>query len=167
MKDYDELLISLRRITRAIDLYSKRLQKNTNLTISQLLVMEAIVKIDKPTPSAIAKSILLSQATVTNLIDRLEKNELVQRKRLGTDKRTVNVVLTESGEAKFKEAPELLQSGFLTGISQAGDLGAGNAGQRCRSGRIDDGRRGYRRLPYPRPRRYRLRLGEQLTLLRP
>jgi DNA-binding MarR family transcriptional regulator len=113
MKDYDELLISLRRITRAIDLYSKRLQKNTNLTISQLLVMEAIVKIDKPTPSVIAKSILLSQATVTNLIDRLEKNELVQRKRLGTDKRTVNVVLTESGEAKFKEAPELLQSGFL------------------------------------------------------
>jgi DNA-binding MarR family transcriptional regulator len=113
MKDYDELLISLRRITRAIDLYSKRLQKNTNLTISQLLVMEAIVKIDKPTPSAIAKSILLSQATVTNLIDRLEKNGLVQRKRLGTDKRTVNVVLTENGEAKFKEAPELLQSGFL------------------------------------------------------
>lgn len=113
MKDYDELLISLRRITRAIDLYSKRLQKNTRLTISQLLVMEAIVKIDKPTPSAIAKSILLSQATVTNLIDRLEKNGLVQRKRLGTDKRTINVVLTEDGEAKFKEAPELLQSGFL------------------------------------------------------
>ncbi len=113
MKDYDELLISLRRITRAIDLYSKRLQKNTKLTISQLLVMEAIVKIDKPTPSAIAKSILLSQATVTNLIDRLEKNGLVQRKRLGTDKRTVNVVLTEEGEAKFEEAPELLQSGFL------------------------------------------------------
>ena len=111
MKDYDELLIALRRITRAIDLYSKRLQKDTRLTISQLLVMDAIVKIDKPTPSAIAKSILLSQATVTNLIDRLEKNGLVQRKRLGTDKRTINVVLTDLGEAKYNEAPELLQSG--------------------------------------------------------
>jgi DNA-binding MarR family transcriptional regulator len=113
MKDYDELLIALRRITRAIDLYSKRLQKDTRLTISQLLVMDAIVKIDKPTPSAIAKSILLSQATVTNLIDRLEKNGLVQRKRLGTDKRTINVVLTELGETKYEESPELLQSGFL------------------------------------------------------
>ncbi len=113
MKDYDELLIALRRITRAIDLYSKRLQKDTRLTISQLLVMDAIVKIDKPTPSAIAKSILLSQATVTNLIDRLEKNGLVQRKRLGTDKRTINVVLTELGKAKYNDAPELLQSGFL------------------------------------------------------
>ena len=113
MKDYDELLIALRRITRAIDLYSKRLQKDTRLTISQLLVMDAIVKIDKPTPSAIAKSILLSQATVTNLIDRLEKNRLVQRKRLGTDKRTINVVITDLGEAKYNDAPELLQSGFL------------------------------------------------------
>ena len=113
MKDYDELLIALRRITRAIDLYSNRLQKDTRLTISQLLVMDAIVKIDKPTPSAIAKSILLSQATVTNLIDRLEKNGLVQRKRLGTDKRTINVVLTELGETKYEEAPELLQSGLL------------------------------------------------------
>jgi DNA-binding MarR family transcriptional regulator len=50
---------------------------------------------------------------VTNLIDRLEKNGLVQRKRLGTDKRTINVVLTDLGEAKYNEAPELLQSGFL------------------------------------------------------
>jgi DNA-binding MarR family transcriptional regulator len=113
MKDYDELLISLRRITRAIDLYSKRLQKETNLTISQLLVMDAIVKIDKPTPSAIAKSILLSQATVTNLIDRLVKNGLVERKRLGTDKRTINIVLTPQGEQKYQDAPELLQSEFL------------------------------------------------------
>ena len=75
MKDYDELLIALRRITRAIDLYSKRLQKDTRLTISQLLVMDAIVKIDKPTPSAIAKSILLSQATVTNLSIALKKTD--------------------------------------------------------------------------------------------
>jgi len=44
MKDYDELLIALRRITRAIDLYSKRLQKDTRLTISQLLVMDASSK---------------------------------------------------------------------------------------------------------------------------
>ena len=113
MKDYYELRSALRRITRAIDLYSKRLQKHTRLTISQLLVMDAIVKIDKPTPSAIAKSILLSQATVTNLIDRLEKNGLVQRKRLGTDKRTINIVLTELGETKYEEVPAFLQSGFL------------------------------------------------------
>ncbi|MFT5012030.1 MAG: hypothetical protein ACI9HA_000679, partial [Dinoroseobacter sp.] len=37
MKDYDEILVALRQITRAIDLYSKRLQRDTGLTTSQLL----------------------------------------------------------------------------------------------------------------------------------
>ena len=75
MKDYDELLIALRRITRAIDLYSKRLQKDTRLTISQLLVMDAIVKIDKPTPSAIAKSILSLRPRSPTLSIALKKTD--------------------------------------------------------------------------------------------
>ncbi|MBT8148076.1 MAG: MarR family transcriptional regulator [Gammaproteobacteria bacterium] len=113
MKDYDELLVSLRQITRAIDLYSKKLQKTTGLTISQLLVLETINRLSNPTIGAIAKEILLSQATVSNIADRLEKNGLVARKRMGTDKRAVNLVLTTLGEQKAQESPELLQSGFL------------------------------------------------------
>lgn len=113
MKDYDELLVSLRQITRAIDLYSKKLQKTTGLTISQLLVLETISRLSNPTIGAIAKEILLSQATVSNIADRLEKNGLVARKRMDTDKRTVNLVLTPLGEQKAQQSPELLQSGFL------------------------------------------------------
>ena len=113
MKDYDELLVSLRQITRAIDLYSKQLHKESGLTISQLLVLEAISRLVNPTLSEIAKEILLSQATVSNLADRLEKNGLVSRKRMGSDKRAVNLVLTSLGESKAQDAPELLQSGFL------------------------------------------------------
>lgn len=113
MKDYDEILVALRQITRAIDLYSKRLQRDTGLTTSQLLVLGAIDRLDKPTPGAVAKEIVLSQATVTNLVDRLAKSEFVARQKLGTDKRTVNLVLTESGEAILSSAPELLQTEFL------------------------------------------------------
>ena len=113
MKDYDDVLVSLRRITRAIDLYSKRLQKDTGLTTSQLLVMQSIADLENPTPSAIAKEVVLSQATVTNLIDRLERNQLVVRKRSLKDKRTVNVSLTPRGAKIIDGAPELLQTEFL------------------------------------------------------
>ena len=113
MKYYDELLVSLRQITRAIDLYSKQLHKQSGLTISQLLVLETIARLSKPTLGAIAREILLSQATVSNLADRLEKNDLVARRKMGPDKRTINLVLTPQGESKVKDAPELLQSGFL------------------------------------------------------
>lgn len=113
MKDYDDILVALRRITRAIDLQSKRLQKATGLTTSQLLVMETISKLDNPSPSAIAREIVLSQATVTSLLDRLEKNALVTRSKNSTDKRLVTVQLTETGRTMVEDAPELLQAEFL------------------------------------------------------
>ena len=113
IKDYDDILVALRRITRAIDLHSKRLQKDTGLTTSQLLVMKAIAKLGSPSPSAIAREIVLSQATVTSLLDRLEKQDLIQRSKSEDDKRVVRVDLTDRGNEKIADAPELLQSGFL------------------------------------------------------
>ncbi|MFT4677695.1 MAG: DNA-binding MarR family transcriptional regulator [Patiriisocius sp.] len=113
MKDYDEILVALRQITRAIDLYSKRLQRDTGLTTSQLLVLQAIDRLDKPTPGAVAREIVLSQATVTNLLDRLQKSDYVERLKIGTDKRTVNLVLTDQGQSILASAPELLQTEFL------------------------------------------------------
>lgn len=114
MKDYQDLLIALRRITRAIDLHSKRLQKESGLTTSQLLVIEAIEKLSDPTPSSIAREILLSQGTVTNLIDRMERNGLVRRVKSASDKRSVGLVTTPEGLKRYQNAPELLQAEFLT-----------------------------------------------------
>ena len=113
MKDYEELFIALRRITRAIDLHSKKLQRETGLTTSQLLVLEAVVKLDTSTPSNIAKEVQLSQATVTNLVDRMERNNLVLRQKSIADKRVVEVQLTEKGRGMVELAPEPLQAGFL------------------------------------------------------
>ena len=113
MKDYEELFIALRRITRAIDLHSKKLQRETGLTTSQLLVLEAVVKLDTSTPSNIAKEVQLSQATVTNLVDRMERNNLVLRQKSIADKRVVEVQLTEKGRDMVEIAPEPLQAGFL------------------------------------------------------
>ena len=113
MKDYDDFLVSLRQITRAIDLHSRKLQKQSGLTTSQLLVLEAIQKLDAPTPKAVAKEIVLSQATVTSIVDRLEKRGLVKRAKSDTDKRSVQMTLSAEGEAKLNDAPDILQTEFL------------------------------------------------------
>ncbi len=113
MKDYDDFLVSLRQITRAIDLHSRKIQKLSGLTTSQLLVLEAIQKLDVATPKAIAQEIVLSQATVTSLVDRLEKRGLVKRQKSDTDKRSVWIVLTAEGAEKLNDAPDILQAEFL------------------------------------------------------
>lgn len=113
MNDYDDILISIRRIMRAIDLQSKKLVKQTGLTAPQLVVMQAIRKVGRASPSVVAREVALSQATITSILDRLEKAELVRRERSKSDKRIVYACLTTDGQRRLEEAPELLQAGFL------------------------------------------------------
>ena len=64
-------------------------------------------------PSALAKAVSLSQATITTILDRLVKQGLVRRDRSDTDKRVVLACLTDAGLETAQAAPELLQAGFL------------------------------------------------------
>lgn len=113
MKDYDEILIALRRLMRAADMHSQKLVREAGLTTPQLLVMQAIEKEGSPSTSALARHIVVSQATVTRIVDRLELAGMVKRERSKTDKRVINVSLTDAGTAKLEAAPEPLQSEFL------------------------------------------------------
>ncbi|MBJ38114.1 MAG: transcriptional regulator [Gammaproteobacteria bacterium] len=121
MRDHEEILIALRRITRAIDIQSRRLLKSTGLTTSQLLILQAIEKLSNPTPSAVAKEVLLAQATVTTIVDRMVSHGLVTRERGTTDRRTVTILLTEDAREKLAQAPELLQAGFRREYSKLPD----------------------------------------------
>ena len=113
MKDYDEILVSLRRIMRAADLHSQKLMKESGLTAPQLLVMQAIEKEGSPSTSTLARSIAVSLATMTRIIDRLERGGLVRREKASVDKRVVNISLTDAGRKKLESAPEPLQEEFL------------------------------------------------------
>lgn len=113
MKDYDEILIALRRIMRATDLQSQQLSRQSGLTVPQLLVMQAVEKEGGPSTSTLARHIVVSQATVTRIIDRLERDGLVTREKSNKDKRVVIVRLTDAGRSKLADAPEPLQAEFL------------------------------------------------------
>ena len=111
--DHDEILIALRRITRAIDLRSKDLLKKTGLTAPQLAVLQALRRQGALSGRAVAQAVSLSQPTVTSILDRLERDGLVVRQRSEADRRVVHVRLTEQGRERVGAAPELLQAGFL------------------------------------------------------
>lgn len=121
MKDYDEILIAMRRIMRATDLQSQKLLRQSGLTVPQLLVMQAIEREGSPSTSALARHIVVSQATVTRIIDRLERAGLVKREKSSQDKRVVNVRLTDEGRSKLDDAPEPLQAEFLREFRKLAD----------------------------------------------
>lgn len=108
-----EVLSLLRRIIRAIDLHSKQLEKTFGLTGPQLVVMRTVSAHRDITVGGVARQVSLSQATVTNIIDRLETRGLLRRVRSSQDKRKVTVSETEEGQALLAKEPTFLQEKFI------------------------------------------------------
>ncbi len=120
--DYiEEVLVSLRRIIRATDLHSKYLAKTIGLTTPQMLVLQTINIHEHMTIGKLANHISLSQATVTTILDRLEKRNLIYRERSKQDKRKVHVHLTNEALAILKNAPIPIQEHFTKQFSNLED----------------------------------------------
>lgn len=112
MNRIEEVLVALRRVIRATDLHSKHLVKTTGLTAPQILLLQTIRDQNNITIGEIANNMSLSQATVTTIIDRLEKRKLVYRVRSEQDKRKVHAHLTDEANKVLKSAPIPLQDQF-------------------------------------------------------
>jgi len=108
----DQIIVALRRITRAIDLHSRELLQRFGLTAPQLAALSAIERLQPISVGALARSIHLSQATLTGVLDRLQRQSLIHRARDANDRRSVVVELTASGAGVLNRAPSLLQDRF-------------------------------------------------------
>ena len=114
----DEVLISLRRILRATSIHSSKLRRSVGLSSAQLLVLQTAKEQKRPTASEIAKSVSLSQATITTILTELEKRDLLLRERSETDRRRVHVSLTKHGREVLRSAPKPLQESFAARFTE-------------------------------------------------
>lgn len=108
----EQLLQALRQIMRGIDLYSRSLAQRFGLTGPQLVCLRAVAAREAMMPSELAKSISLSQATITGIVDRLSARGLVTRERTARDRRVVTVRITDAGRSLVEQAPSPLQERF-------------------------------------------------------
>ena len=108
----DSIMRSLRRINRAIYLYSRQLVRNFDLTSPQVVCLRQILIETSISPGQLAKEVSLSQATVTGIVDRLETRGLVNRERSVSDRRRVILTLTAAGRDLCKTLPSPLQERF-------------------------------------------------------
>ncbi|MBO6853206.1 MAG: MarR family transcriptional regulator [Marivivens sp.] len=109
----DQSLIALRRILRATELYGRDLAKAAGLTAAQFRVLQIIDETGASTPKAIAMRMRVSQATITSLIDRLERQKMIERKRSEIDRRQTDIIITEQGHQTVEHAPDALQQRYV------------------------------------------------------
>lgn len=117
----DLVLIALRKIVQAIELNSRSLVKRVGLTGPQLVILQEFWNAETLSVGEIARNVSLSQATVTGILDRMEKRDLVVRQRSERDRRRVLVLITESGKQLLEKAPPLMQEAFVDRFNRLED----------------------------------------------
>src|SRR3546814_15363245 len=108
----ESALRAIRRLLRAAEMTERQLASATGLTPSQLVVLQEVSRHGETTAGAIASAVQFSQATVTNLVDRLEQRGIVARSRRERDRRQGWVSITAEGRAAFSSAPDMMQDRF-------------------------------------------------------
>ncbi|MDF7799121.1 MarR family transcriptional regulator [Pontiellaceae bacterium B1224] len=116
------VLKSLRRIIRAVDIHSKKLNQDYKITAPQMICLYSLQKHGVMTQSEMAKDVDLGMSTVNGIIDRLEAKGWIQRERDAKDRRKVFLKLTESGIIQANEAPALLQDQLSNALQALPEL---------------------------------------------
>lgn len=77
----------------------RRIFNDFGLTEQQWRVLRVLWETDHTTIMELSEATLLPAPSLIGIVDRLERNELVNRQRSEVDRRKVNVVLTSQGAA--------------------------------------------------------------------
>jgi DNA-binding MarR family transcriptional regulator len=106
------LFKSMRRIARAIEIHSRRLDRELDLTLPQHVVLASVRDLGEVTGRAISHEADVSPATVVGILDKLEAKGLIERYRSTRDRRIVHTRITRKGEEALARAPAPLGARF-------------------------------------------------------
>jgi DNA-binding MarR family transcriptional regulator len=116
---YDLVVLrSLRKIIRAIDLYSRQLSDICGLTVPQLICLSAIARSKRLTAIELAKFVHISPSTLVGILDRLELKQFIRRERNLSDRRQIFISMTSLGRKIFSQAPSPLQASLANGLQR-------------------------------------------------
>ncbi|HMN95160.1 MAG TPA: MarR family winged helix-turn-helix transcriptional regulator [Phycisphaerales bacterium] len=117
----DRIAMALRHVFRAIELHSGHLLDRCSLTGPQLAVLRAVARLQPAPMGGVARSIHLSHATVSGIVDRLVARGLVTRTRSDDDRRATLLSLTTAGQTLLATSPPILPDAFRAGLTRIPD----------------------------------------------
>jgi DNA-binding MarR family transcriptional regulator len=101
-----ETAIAIMALMRSVDNYRYRAATDAQVSITELRALGRISFAGSLSPKELARALDLTTGTVTALLDRLERAELVARRAHPHDRRMLNIELTEAGATKIADIIE-------------------------------------------------------------
>jgi DNA-binding MarR family transcriptional regulator len=110
----------MRQILTMVSHEIERQLAHTDLTNAQWVPLYKLFSGQASTVAELARQCTLDAGAMTRTLDRLEAKGLCKRVRSETDRRVVNIELTETGRSAASDIPEILsgvQNAHLAGFS--------------------------------------------------
>lgn len=111
-----ECMQSLRRIVKALEEYSRSVERRFELTGPQLWALWELGRTGPLALKDLAAKMHLESSTVVGVVDRLVTKGLVVRNPDASDRRRISLALTEKGHEILEAAPHPAQGHLLAGL---------------------------------------------------
>ena len=97
-KSLDQILNSILHSSEILEEEMKQETDLKNLTSRQLYCIELIKNLQNPSLTELAEKMNIAKASISVMIERLEKNNLLYKVASDNDRRSAHVHLTKKGE---------------------------------------------------------------------
>ena len=104
-----EIERNMRHINGIVKYKGREILKNYSITTPQFIALQWLLEDGDLTIGELSQKINLAFSTTTDLVDRMEKNKLVERKRDTKDRRVVRIHLLPEGRKIIREVIEKRQ----------------------------------------------------------
>jgi len=105
--DISEIELLLRQVCFQIKKNGRVILEEFSITPPQFDALQYLVNCGEHTISELSTKLYLAPSTITDLVDRMEKNDLVERVRSTEDRRTVKVRVLPKGHKLIEEVINL------------------------------------------------------------
>jgi DNA-binding MarR family transcriptional regulator len=103
----DCLCLQVGRVARKMSKIIRKKLASHGLTTTQFFLLTALYEEDGVPISVLAHKVALDKATLTGLLDRLERDDLIERKADPDDRRAIRIFLTPKAESMREELTEV------------------------------------------------------------
>ncbi|MBW2119910.1 MAG: MarR family transcriptional regulator [Deltaproteobacteria bacterium] len=117
----DCLCLQVGRVARKMSKITRKKLAAYGLTTTQFFLLTALYEEDGVPISVLAQKVAIDKATLTGLLDRLERDDLIGRNADPDDRRAIRIFLTQKADLLREELIELYHKNngmFLSVLSQ-------------------------------------------------
>lgn len=114
----DQILRALRLIFRSVQKHNQWIEDQCGIGGVQLWALWEIAQADSIRVSDVARNLSIHQSTASNLLDKLERQNLVRRERNGIDQRVVHLRLTDKGREVLSSAPPVARNVIVDALQE-------------------------------------------------